>query len=138
MTAVSMRSYTHLQTAQPSTFGFLLLNIAAALERDFARFSEAYRRTSLSSLGKAAFAGTSFPIDRDEIAKLLGLDGLVSPGIEAVASRDYITELLSIVAGSQAMISRVALDFHTFSSSEFNSIQFLDRVAGTSSIMPQK
>uniref|UniRef100_A0A2A4Z0T1 Fumarate lyase N-terminal domain-containing protein n=1 Tax=OCS116 cluster bacterium TaxID=2030921 RepID=A0A2A4Z0T1_9PROT len=96
--------YTHLQPAQPSTFGFLLMNVAVALQRDFEKFSEAYRRTNLSSLGTAAFTGTSFSIDRSEISKLLGLDGLASPGIEAVSSRDFLTELLSIAAGSQTMI----------------------------------
>ncbi|MFK8077177.1 MAG: argininosuccinate lyase [Granulosicoccus sp.] len=133
-----MPGYTHLQPAQPSTFGFLLLNVAVALQRDYERLSEAYKRINLSALGTAAFAGTSFPIDRHKIASLLGLQGIVSPGIEAVASRDFVTELLSIVVGCQTMISRVAGDFHIYTSSEFNSIRFPDRVAGTSSIMPQK
>ena len=130
--------YTHLQPAQPSTFGFLLLNLAVALERDFEKCMQAYVRVNLSALGSAAFAGTSFDIDREAIAKLLGFDGIVSPGIEAVASRDYLVELASIVAASQALISRVAGDFHIYSSAEFGILRFPDRVAGTSSIMPQK
>ena len=130
--------YTHLQPAQPSTFGFLLLNVAAAMERDFEKFAQAFGRTNQSSLGTAAFAGTSFDIDREMVARLLGFDGIVSPGIEAVASRDFLSELLSIVATSQAMISRLAGDFHIYCSAEFGLLRFPDRVAGTSSIMPQK
>lgn len=130
--------YTHLQPAQPSTFGFLLLNVATALERDFEKFCQAYERTNRSSLGTAAFAGTSFDIDRYAIADLLGFDDIVSPGIEAVASRDFVSELLSIATTSQAMISRVAGDFHIYCSSEFDILRFPDSVAGTSSIMPQK
>lgn len=133
-----MPGYTHLQPAQPSTFGFLLLNIAAAMERDFEKLDQAYDRTNLCSLGAAAFAGTSFDIDRQAIADLLGFDGIVSPGIEAVASRDFVSELLAIVTTSQAMISRVAGDFHIYCSAEFDILRFPDSVAGTSSIMPQK
>jgi argininosuccinate lyase len=136
--AVVMPGYTHLQPAQPITFGYYLLNVAASLEREAARIAGAFERIDRCPLGSAAFAGTSFPIDRQRTAALLGFSDILLPGLDAVASRDVVTELLWAVTSTQTLLSRVAQDFYAFTTSEFGALAFPDRVAGTSSIMPQK
>lgn len=133
-----MPGYTHLQPAQPITFGYYLLNVAAGLEREQERIAAAYPRIDLCPLGSAAFAGTSFAIDRDRTARLLGFSGPMLPGLDAVASRDFVTELLWGVTSTATLLSRVAQDFYAFTTHEFAALRFPDRVAGTSSIMPQK
>lgn len=133
-----MPGYTHLQPAQPITFGYYLTNVATALQRDYDRIAATYARINLASLGAAALAGTSFAIDRQRTAKLLGFDGIVEPCLDAVASRDFVTELLWTTTAMSAFLSRVAQDLYTFCTYEFSAIEFPDRVAGTSSIMPQK
>ena len=133
-----MPGYTHLQPAQPITFGFYCLGIAMALERDFTRLRNAYSTINLSPMGAAAFAGTSFDIDRGSVAQLLGFDGLVEHALDCVASRDFLIELASACVGLGVTWSRLAQDFYVWSTEEFGLIAFPDRVAGTSSIMPQK
>ena len=133
-----MPGYTHLQPAQPITFGFYLANVARGMEREYDRLAAVYDRADACALGAAALAGTSFPIDRDVPADLLGFARLASPGLDAVASRDFVTEMLWAVTSAQVLFSRVAQDFYTFATWEFGSLTFPDRVAGTSSIMPQK
>lgn len=135
---VIMPGYTHLQPAQPITFGYYLLNVAAGLEREQARIAGAYGRIDCCPLGSAALAGTSFPIDRDRTAVLLGFAEIMVPGLDAVASRDFVGELLWAVTSAQVLLSRVAQDLYAFTTSEFRALAFPDRVAGTSSIMPQK
>ncbi|CAK8743711.1 Argininosuccinate lyase [Sodalis praecaptivus] len=90
------------------------------------------------SMGAAALAGSSFPIDRQRTAALLGQEGVTHNSLDTVASRDFATELLYAVTQLSVTWGRVAQDFHTFSSDEFAIIGFPDSVAGTSSIMPQK
>ena len=133
-----MPGYTHLQPAQPITFGYYLANVARGMEREYDRVAAVYPRADDCALGSAAFAGTSFPIDRDMTASLLGFGNIATPGLDAVASRDFVTELLWAVTSCQVLLSRVAQDLYTFTTWEFGTLRFPDGVAGTSSIMPQK
>ena len=133
-----MPGYTHLQPAQPITFGYFLTNVASALSREHDKIAAVYDRINLSCLGAAALAGTTFNIDRNRTSDLLGFDGLVEPCLEAVASRDFVTELLWTATSALSMLSRVAQDMYVFCTHEFAIISFPDRIAGTSSIMPQK
>lgn len=133
-----MPGYTHLQPAQPITFGYYLANVARGMERDYDRLAAVYDRADACALGMAALAGTSFAIDRPRVAQMLGFSGLATPGLDAVASRDFVTEMLWAVTSAQVLFSRVAQDFYVFTTWEFGALGFPDRVAGTSSIMPQK
>ncbi|MDH2398392.1 argininosuccinate lyase [Bradyrhizobium sp. SSUT18] len=133
-----MPGYTHLQPAQPITFGYFLTNVASALSREHDKIAAVYTRINRSSLGAAALAGTSFNVDRNRTAELLGFDGIAEPCLEAVASRDFVTELLWTATSALSVLSRVAQDMYVFCTHEFAIISFPDRIAGTSSIMPQK
>lgn len=133
-----MPGYTHLQPAQPVTFGWYLLGILHALERDHRRIAECYARINLNPLGAGALAGTSFPIDRDETRRLLGFDGLVPHALDAIASRDYLLELLGDCTSLATTWGRLAQDFFVMTSYEFATLELPDSVAGTSSMMPQK
>jgi argininosuccinate lyase len=133
-----MPGYTHLQPAQPITYGFYLAAIAEALTRDIERMRQAERLIDLCPLGAGALAGTSFPIDRRETARLLGFGGLVGNALDAVASRDFALELMSAMTICAVGWSRFAQDYFVWCTSEFGLVDFPDRVAGTSSIMPQK
>jgi argininosuccinate lyase len=135
---VVMPGYTHMQPAQPITLGYYFLNAVSALERDLMRMAAVYDRADCCALGSAAFAGTSFDIDREDTAALLGFQNIAVPALDAVASRDFVTELLWAVTSAQTLLSRVAQDLYAFSTYEFAAISFPDSIAGTSSIMPQK
>jgi argininosuccinate lyase len=135
---VVVPGYTHLQPAQPITFGFYLSGLAAALGRDAERLLDAYKRLNLSPMGAAALATTTFPIDRHLTADLLGFDGLVEHGLDSVASRDFALELVAAATGMALTLSRFAEDMHVMVSHEFSTVEFPDSVCGTSSIMPQK
>jgi argininosuccinate lyase len=135
---VVMPGYTHLQPAQPITYGYLLLGLATAFERDHERLSECYGRLNSNPLGAGALAGTSFPIDRARTAELLGFDRVDAHAQDSVASRDYLIELLSVCAQMAITWGRLAQDYYVMASYEFATIRFPDRVAGTSSMMPQK
>lgn len=135
---VVMTGYTHLRPAQPITFGFYLLGVAEALERDYRRLANAYVTINQSPMGAAALAGTSFPIDRNRVAALLGFDRLVEHALDAVASRDFLIELAGACTMTGITWSRLAQDLYVWSSDEFGLITFSDEVAGSSSIMPQK
>ncbi len=133
-----MPGHTHLQPAQPSTFGFLLLGLADAFARDAARLSGAWPRLNLSPLGAAAMTGSSFPLDRALLAALLGFEGLIEHTQDAIASRDFGIEMLAACTGIALTWSRLAQDFFVMITHEFGTLDLPDRVAGTSSIMPQK
>ena len=135
---VIMPGYTHLQPAQPITFGYFMLAFAEAFARDHERIAGTYPRINLSPLGAAAFAGTSFAVDRRFTAELLGFDGLLVHNQDAVASRDFAVELLAACALLAVTWSRLAQEFFVMVSYEFQTVTFPDRVFGTSSIMPQK
>lgn len=135
---VVMPGYTHLQPAQPITFGYLLAGYAESLGRDYQRLAASWPRIVQGSLGVAALAGSGFPIDRQRTAELLGLAGVTRNGLDTVGSRDFVTELLYATTQMAVTWNRIAQDFHTFTSDEFSIVGFPDGVAGTSSIMPQK
>ena len=133
-----MPGYTHLKPAQPTTFGHYLVSVALALERDSQRLIESYPRLNLNPLGACAFAGTGFPLDRQMTAELLGFDGLVESTLDAVASRDYVSEILVSLAVAGVTVSRLALDIYMYCSDEWGTMEVADEVATSSSIMPQK
>jgi argininosuccinate lyase len=134
-----MPGYTHLQHAQPTTFGHHLMRYAAAFDRDLDRLAGAYSHVNLSSLGGAAMAGTSWPIDRVRTAELLGHDGVAVNSSDAGGfARDYIEETVAALSILMANMGRLANDLYVWSSWEFGYVQVADELAGTSSIMPQK
>jgi argininosuccinate lyase len=135
---VVMPGYTHLQPAQPITYGYYLSAVEQALERDCKRLTHTLEAMNQSPLGAAAFAGTPFAIDRARTAELLGFDGYLDNALDAVGSRDFILESLSHLSTLAVFWSRVAQDYFIWSTHEFNLIEFPDSVAATSSIMPQK
>ncbi len=133
-----MPGYTHLQPAQPTTLGHYLASVSMALERDGERLLEVYPRLNLCPLGACAFAGTGFAIDRNMTARLLAFDGIVESTLDAVASRDYVSELLAATAVMGVTLSRLAQDLYLWCSDEWATVEVGDDVASTSSIMPQK
>jgi argininosuccinate lyase len=135
---IVMPGYTHLQPAQPVTYGLYLAGIAQSFERDYGRLIDAWARTNISPLGAGALAGTTFPIDRNAVATSLGFEGLVENTLDAVATRDFGIEILASLTQIALGWSRVAQDYHVLVSHEFQTVEFPDRVTGTSSIMPQK
>ncbi|WP_329955844.1 argininosuccinate lyase [Calidifontibacillus erzurumensis] len=130
--------YTHLQRAQPVSLAHHFLAYFWMLERDYQRMQEAYKRINISPLGAGALAGTTFPIDREYTAKLLGFDGVYQNSLDAVSDRDYIIEFLSNASILMMHLSRFCEELILWSSSEFNFIEIDDTFATGSSIMPQK
>jgi len=135
---IVMPGYTHLQPAQPITYGYFLLGLAHAIERDFQRMAECYARINISPLGAAALAGTSFPICRASVAEALGFDGIAYHAQDAICNRDSIIELLSSISLLASNVGRMAQDFYVMTTYEFQTLYLPDSVAITSSIMPQK
>jgi len=133
-----MPGFTHLQVAQPVTFGHHLLAYVEMLSRDRSRFADARRRMNESPLGAAALAGTSFPIDRDMTAAALGFDRPMANSLDAVSDRDFALEFLG-AAGICAMhLSRLAEELVIWSTAQFRFVRLSDRWSTGSSIMPQK
>ncbi len=130
--------YTHLQPAQPVTFAHYLISYVDAFERDMQRLQNAYVRVNLCPLGAGALATTSFPINRDRTAELLGFGGLVENSIDAVGSRDFIEETIAALALTAVNLSRLAEDLIIWSSPDFGVVELPDEFTSTSSIMPQK
>ncbi|MGE3994529.1 MAG: argininosuccinate lyase [Variibacter sp.] len=133
-----MPGYTHMQPAQPITFGYYLLGIAAGLERDYGRIAGCWERLNRCPMGAGALAGTTFPIDRDDVAALLGFDGPVVHALDAIAGRDTLIELVAASTLLTTTIGRMAQDFYIMTTYEVATLDLPDRVAITSSIMPQK
>ncbi len=133
-----MPGFTHLQTAQPVTFGHHLLAYVEMFSRDAARFADARARMNESPLGAAALAGTSFPIDRDATAAALGFDRPCANSLDAVSSRDFALEALSAASITATHLSRLAEELVLWTSPHFGFVRLSDAFSTGSSIMPQK
>ncbi|MEW6226529.1 MAG: argininosuccinate lyase, partial [Bacillota bacterium] len=136
--ATVMTGYTHLQPAQPITLGHYMCALASAFERDTRRLEAAYETINQCPLGAGALAGTGFPINRELTADLLGFDGIVENSLDAVASRDWVPELLAALSIMMTGISRLAMDLYLWYTDEFSYIDLDGSIAAVSSIMPQK
>ena len=133
-----MPGFTHLQTAQPVTWGHHMMAYVEMLGRDMTRFADARARMNESPLGAAALAGTSFPIDRHATADALGFDRPMANSLDAVADRDFALEFLSASAICAMHLSRFAEELVIWSSAQFRFVAMSDRFSTGSSIMPQK
>jgi argininosuccinate lyase len=136
--ATVMPGFTHLQVAQPVTFGHHMLAYVEMLARDRARLADARRRMNENPLGAAALAGTSFPIDRHMTAAALGFDRPTRNSLDTVADRDFVLETLSACAICSMHLSRLAEEIVIWSTSQFRFVTLSDRFTTGSSIMPQK
>lgn len=130
--------YTHLQRAQPVLFAHHLLAYFEMFARDVERFQSAYRRANVSPLGSGALAGVTYPIDREAVARTLGLGGITANSLDAVADRDFVAEYHFAAALAMAHLSRLAEEVVLWSSAEFGFVELDDAFATGSSIMPQK
>ena len=133
-----MPGFTHLQTAQPVTFGHHLLAYVEMLHRDRGRLADARRRLNECPLGSAALAGTSFPIDRHATAAALGFDRPTANSLDAVSDRDFALEFLAAAAISAVHLSRLAEEIVLWCSAPFGFVRLSDAFTTGSSIMPQK
>ncbi|MBH1974425.1 MAG: argininosuccinate lyase [Rhodobacteraceae bacterium] len=133
-----MPGFTHLQTAQPVTWGHHMLAYVEMLGRDRSRFQDARRRMNESPLGAAALAGTSFPIDRHMTAKALGFDRPTANSLDSVSDRDFALEFLSASSICAMHLSRFAEELVIWSSAQFRFVRLSDKWTTGSSIMPQK
>lgn len=133
-----MPGFTHLQSAQPVTFGHHLLAYVEMLARDRGRFADARARLNESPLGAAALAGTSFPIDREKTAKALGFARPTANSLDSVSDRDFVLETLSAMAISATHLSRFAEEIVLWTTSQFAFVALSDKFTTGSSIMPQK
>jgi argininosuccinate lyase len=133
-----MPGFTHLQIAQPVTFGHHLLAYVEMIARDRARFADARKRTNLSPLGAAALAGTPYAIDRTMTAKTLGFSEPLRNSMDAVSSRDYLMEVLSAATICSINLSRLAEEIVIWCTAQFRFITLSDKFTTGSSIMPQK
>jgi argininosuccinate lyase len=133
-----MPGYTHLQRAQPVTIGHYLLSFVEMLARDSSRFADCRKRANMLPLGACALAGTSLPIDRALVAKLLNFDGITANSMDTTADRDYLLEFAFCMTACALHMSRLAEDFVLMTTTEFNFINIDDAFCTGSSIMPQK
>ncbi len=130
--------FTHLQHAQPVLLGHYLMSWFWMLERDRGRFVDSCVRLNVLPLGAGALAGTTFPIDRQFVAKALGFDSVADNSIDAVSDRDWASEFLSACAILMTHLSRFSEEFIIWNTSEFGFVELDDSVTTGSSIMPQK
>lgn len=131
-------SYTHLHPAQPVTFAHILISYVDALQRSLKRLKQTIPRVNMCPMGAGAIATTSFPINREQTAELLGFDTVIENSIDAVGSRDFILETLANITLLAIDISRMSEDLILWSSPDFGIIDLPDDFSFTSSIMPQK
>ncbi|MFT5275988.1 MAG: argininosuccinate lyase [Saprospiraceae bacterium] len=136
--ATIMPGYTHLQIAQPITFGHHMLAWNEMLERDHDRLTDCHKRLNVCPLGSAALAGTSFPIDREMTAKELGFASVSRNSLDSVADRDFMIEFNAAAALLMIHLSRMAEEMILWSTDAFNFIDLGDAFCTGSSIMPQK
>jgi argininosuccinate lyase len=133
-----MPGFTHLQSAQPVTFGHHLLAYVEMFARDRGRFADARARLNESPLGAAALAGTGFPIDRVMTAKALGFSKPMANSLDAVSARDFVLEVLSAAAIASTHLSRIAEEIVIWTTPQFGFVTLSDKFTTGSSIMPQK
>ena len=133
-----MPGFTHLQVAQPVTFGHHLLAYEAMLGRDAERLADCRRRVNRLPLGSAALAGTSYPIDRDRVARELGFEGVCGNSLDAVSDRDFAIEFAAAASLLMVHISRFAEELILWMSPRYGFVALADRFCTGSSIMPQK
>ena len=136
--ALIMPGFTHLQTAQPVTFGHHLLAYVEMFGRDRGRFADCRRRLNESPLGAGALAGTSFPIDRKQTAAALGFDRPMANSLDAVSDRDFALEFLAAASITMAHVSRLAEEIVIWCSGGFGFVRLSDAYTTGSSMMPQK
>lgn len=135
---VLMPGYTHLQRAQPVLLSHHLMAYFFMLQRDYERLQDCAKRTNVMPLGSAALAGTTYPIDRERVARELGFDRVSENSLDAVSDRDFVMELLGCASILMVHLSRFAEEIVIWSSSEFGFVTLDDRYSTGSSIMPQK
>jgi len=133
-----MPGFTHLQTAQPVTFGHHLLAWFENLKRDHGRLTDCAKRINVMPLGAAALAGTSYPIDREFTAQLLGFDAPTENSLDSVSDRDFAIEFVSAASLIMVHLSRFSEELILWASAQFNFIELGDSFCTGSSIMPQK
>ncbi|MES1924018.1 argininosuccinate lyase [Salinisphaera sp. T31B1] len=129
---------THMQHAQIVTLGHYLVGLVNALERDLDRLLAAWHRCNYCTLGCGALAGSSYAIDRDRVATLLGFEGLIENTNDCVGAGDYMLESVAALANLMTTVSRLCQDFYTWHTQEFGYISIGDDYSGSSSMMPQK
>ena len=136
--ATVMPGFTHLQPAQPVTFGHHLLAYVEMIARDRGRFADARKRLNECPLGSAALAGTSFPIDRKQTAEALGFDRAMANSLDGVSDRDFALETLAAATIAAVHMSRLAEEIVIWMTPQFGFVTLTDRFTTGSSIMPQK
>lgn len=135
---IVMPGYTHLQRAQPITFGHHLMAYAEMFLRDIGRMQDALKRMDVCPLGSGALAGTTYPLDRDLTAKLLGFSGVSRNSLDGVADRDFCAEIAAAISLAMVHLSRFSEEIILWCSWEFKFIELDDAFSTGSSIMPQK
>jgi argininosuccinate lyase len=133
-----MPGFTHLQVAQPVTFGHHLMAYVEMFARDDERMGDCRRRVNRLPLGAAALAGTSYPIDRERVARTLGFDGVCANSLDAVSDRDFAIEFCAAAALAMTHVSRLSEELVLWSSPRVGFVDLADRFCTGSSIMPQK
>ncbi|HKX42656.1 MAG TPA: argininosuccinate lyase [Burkholderiaceae bacterium] len=130
--------FTHMQVAQPVSFAHHLLAYVEMFKRDAERLADVRKRVNVLPLGAAALAGTSYPLDRERVAKTLGFDGVCQNSLDAVSDRDFAIEFASFASIAMMHVSRLAEEIILWKSQNFDFIDLADRYCTGSSIMPQK
>ncbi|MEG2630766.1 MAG: argininosuccinate lyase, partial [Comamonas sp.] len=135
---VILPGFTHLQVAQPVSFGHHLLAYVEMFKRDAERMADVRRRVNVLPLGSAALAGTTYPLDRERVARSLGMEGVCQNSLDAVSDRDFAIEFSAAAALCMVHISRFSEELILWMSQNFGFIKIADRFTTGSSIMPQK
>jgi argininosuccinate lyase len=133
-----MPGFTHLQVAQPVSFGHHMLAYVEMFSRDAERMADVRKRVNQLPLGAAALAGTSYPLDRERVAKTLGMDGVCQNSLDAVSDRDFAIEFTGAASLAMVHVSRLSEELVLWMSQNFGFIEIADRFTTGSSIMPQK
>ena len=135
---VILPGFTHLQVAQPVSFGHHMLAYVEMFKRDAERMADVRRRTNVLPLGSAALAGTTYPLDRERVAKTVGMDGVCQNSLDAVSDRDFAIEFTAAASLCMVHVSRLSEELIIWMSQNFGFIKIADRFTTGSSIMPQK